>query len=664
MQIAAKIKVLNDKLIITEDLYLLIESFVSAGIGASVVNNILNNLRVSTTFGNMLVHCEITNELHADKFIFSPQLTSHIISSIQCLALQRTRTIKQLVQTNFVKLSDVSSLSVDHTHYVATKAKVKGPNNKYHNPFKGIYTIMSTTNSVVLSSTFISSTSHHQSKEVAKGIMSQLPSKDITVHSDLCCKDTNIFCNSTDAKISLKLDIFHAQNRLLSSISKSHVFYKEYVGKITDAFYMNHTQTEAYLEKYHPNDKSNILDLIRSKKAKAPIKSPSDLCKSLKEIGICFERACKSIGDLKSFIDLNKAIENILEHVDKGCLTNPDNLYVKVNNDYRLNRGTSLLESFHSRLKRIMRNIGQVNVRYCLDMLNHIVYQWNTNKVCSKVKFGCGTGIPFSHLTTSLVYLFKLHCKSGFSFASELFGINKCIELLRKSSVHPNLIIHPPHKYVEALVANTYQINNFIYNTIDRNFLFDYLCVKLSHDDANFLLNNLLDTNTNGTISTNSLLIHKLSIIASNPIIDFKNNSYSTNKNSATSSEYLQSNNIMNYFTKWTNDELIELERLITLHDDKYQKIQETFNQKFSSHRTIQQIETQCKFILRQHLISNKANLNSVVSNDTSTHTTTINTNNSFYSNQETPIHDSDVSSYNFNIIFGHDFSKEDYRNR
>lgn len=208
----------------------------------------------------------------------------------------------------------------------------------------------------------------------------------------------------------LKLDIFHAKQRITDAVKTTHGCYLYFCKLLSEAFFITSPEDwdlvrEKVVQKVEDDIKrlkqkgvteKEIAKRVRrelkknrvkySQECRRNVPSPDVLEKRLESV----VRVFANVRDAKTgeaFFSQRawKEYKALLRHVQRGCLSDhPDvNLYYRVGNQLHCIRGTSCLEGYHYHVRKIIQQY-QSTPELCIKILRMFNYRWNIDRLADR----------------------------------------------------------------------------------------------------------------------------------------------------------------------------------------------------------------------------------------------------------------------------------------
>ena len=187
----------------------------------------------------------------------------------------------------------------------------------------------------------------------------------------------------------LRLDAFHAMQRISSTLKKTHPLFKVFMSRLRDAFFiisnddklhlLEDLRRKGWLEDEISNlEKYNYSYIVRHCQRSIP--SPDVLQSRINLVVEQFTNGKSSTGEELLRPGTWVAIQALMNHVIKGCISDipgkPLYYYVKIGNKMVLRCGRGSHEGFHLYLRRCL-NFYQASPKYALLCITEFIYRWN-----------------------------------------------------------------------------------------------------------------------------------------------------------------------------------------------------------------------------------------------------------------------------------------------
>lgn len=196
-----------------------------------------------------------------------------------------------------------NSISFDHTFKVASNIGYFREDKVWVEQYDSLFLVMNS-NGQIVTWQFTCGTSLDQVQMVLQGVYecSKQQCQVIDcIYIDDCCKLRNKLEKILGNKVQVKLDVFHAVQRVIQTLSKSHSLYQQCVSELHNVF-----------------RKDGDISEIRS--FDTPL--PDVMEGKMNSFSEKWKDACDCESRQLFKPDTNTAIKNIIKHIRNGCLSN------------------------------------------------------------------------------------------------------------------------------------------------------------------------------------------------------------------------------------------------------------------------------------------------------------------------------------------------------
>lgn len=276
---------------------------------------------------------------------------------------------KELFSKHFGEIG-FSSLSLDHTFKVATNIGYMNSEKKWIKQYDSILIVLNEKGEAKKFK-LTKGTSLEKYKYVFKDL-SEENSNPLFIFVDNCC-NVRLILNSVFPNSKVKLDLFHAVQRLTKHVSKKHPFYFEFVKEVGLIF--------RFSDDFGP---------IRTKQTPQPdviAKNLDDFLKKWRDISFNNWKLMSS----KVLIEF----EHIKAHIMSGCLS-----------EIPVGMGTNSNEALHKFMKQFGRS--RLSVQTAESLLNLVLYAANCNKRCKAENKTSNKNLPIIVPPIWSVYPFEM----------------------------------------------------------------------------------------------------------------------------------------------------------------------------------------------------------------------------------------------------------------
>ena len=239
-----------------------------------------------------------------------------------------------------------NSLSFDHTFKVAANIGHLRNDNKWVTQYDSVFFIMNSQNKIV-SWQFTRGTSFKQVENLLRAVNQRAANqgnKIETIYIDNCCQWKGALCSIFGDDIRIKLDIFHAIQRVAKKLSKKHVLYSQCMLDLKLIFRRQDDQGSDRV-KETPKIDELLLNLNN------------------------FLLKWRSLKDDNEQYILNveaiHEIEKLKNHAEKGCLT-----------EIEVGGGTNCNEAFHRHINTFFHK-SRIGTLYAYALLMLLIYRFN-----------------------------------------------------------------------------------------------------------------------------------------------------------------------------------------------------------------------------------------------------------------------------------------------
>lgn len=250
---------------------------------------------------------------------------------------------------NCVKYSSVMSkilshctISFDHTFKVASNIGYLRSDGKWITQYNSVFIVMNE-HGEVMAWQFTKSTSMDEVKELLIGVKERT-SPEVVILADNCCSIRRKLAEVFTENTTIKLDLFHAVQRITKTMPKRHPLYSLCVEDLRLVF-------------RHPHD----LSYKRQQPTPAATTILENLNKFVKKWELCNINGWKVIND-----NSLKEIKSLEIHINKGCLS-----------QLPLGTGTNRNERLHRHIKPHF-SCTRLGLPLALALMTVLLYQHNS----------------------------------------------------------------------------------------------------------------------------------------------------------------------------------------------------------------------------------------------------------------------------------------------
>lgn len=240
-------------------------------------------------------------------------------------------------------------LSCDHTFKVSKNIGFARPgDNKWQNLFDSLFCIMNEDGLVIAFKL-----TSQRSFQVVEPLMTELRSrhkdKKLQIIIDNCCswrkQLQGIFGGDTD----VKLDLFHAIQRVTKTVSRRHPLNKQFVHGVRCVFRM---ATDHGVKRQQPTPTS------------------AQISRQMRLFRDNWKEASSTEGVSLLTGETSKALDNLMKHVQQGCLA-----------EIPIGAGTNRNERLHKLLNNSSLNVPRLGPEMAISLLHCVFYDWNSRKM-------------------------------------------------------------------------------------------------------------------------------------------------------------------------------------------------------------------------------------------------------------------------------------------
>ena len=260
-----------------------------------------------------------------------------------------------------------NSISFDHTFKVVANIGYHRKDKVWVNQYNSLFLVING-NGQVVSWQLTSGTSLDQVQTVLRDVFERSKEQKQaieTIYVDDCCKVRNKLKAIFGGTVQVKLDIFHAVQRVTRTLPKIHPLFHQCVGELRNVFRQDG-------------------DINEERKCDTP--TPEMMEAKMADFVKKWSDARDSVGNAIFRADTQVAVNNIMKHIRIGCLS-------------RIPPGgrTTKNERFHQHMKTFFHR-SKVGVFLAYALLSVIIYQHNSHsKVNKKVVLRPIEAGQFSH---------------------------------------------------------------------------------------------------------------------------------------------------------------------------------------------------------------------------------------------------------------------------
>ena len=334
----------------------LVVSLIGEGKKISSVENALRETRRETFYRSVLCSVKLTNKIAKSTSILKFE------NSINGMVCPGRKILLSVFLQNFWKhevyyrrrMHEIGIsedwICCDHTFKsvmnVGIYQRHDNDDSKWVKQFKSLFIVLNDIGQV-LSWQLADDTSHDTVHEALNEINQRLKTKTKTlkeIYVDDCCKLRNKLQSVFGKEVEVKLDIFHAIQRITKKTSKRHSLFYDFVASLKNVF----------------RDSSDI-----GNSRQLPTPSPKDLGNNMDAFVKRWKDVKSHCGKIILTPQVLEEINKLRQHINRGCLS-----YI------RPGRGTNRDESLHKRINNFMK-YSKVGTELAYALLMSVFDRYN-----------------------------------------------------------------------------------------------------------------------------------------------------------------------------------------------------------------------------------------------------------------------------------------------
>ena len=240
-----------------------------------------------------------------------------------------------------------TTISFDHTFKVAANIGYHREDRVWVSQYNSLFLVMNG-NGQIVTWQLTSGTSLDQVQSVLRCVSERSKKQQQAIkyiYVDDCCKVRMKLKRIFGDKVEVKLDIFHAVQRITRTLSKRHSLVFQCISELHNVF-------------------REFGDIHEERKVSTP--PPEVIEKKMDNFMIKWKDACNSNGDPIFRADTNNALKNVMNHIKLGCLSR-----------IPPGGGTNKNERFHQHMKTFFHR-SKVGILLAYALLSVIIYHHNS----------------------------------------------------------------------------------------------------------------------------------------------------------------------------------------------------------------------------------------------------------------------------------------------
>lgn len=244
------------------------------------------------------------------------------------------------------KITALDMISFDHTFKVAANIGYLRSDAKWITQYNSVFIVMNQ-DGLVMGWQFTKTTSLDEVKPLLENIRSRISTTNVTILVDNCCTIRRKLKESFGQEIFVKLDVFHAVQRITKNIPKRHPMYRMCIDDLQLIF-------------RQPCDLGHIRN-----------KATADSVQILENINrFVMKWKCCAINGWNIMNEkVLKEIDSVKVHVSEGCLSN-----------IKVGAGTNRNERLHRNLKPHFSR-SRLGLPMALALMTVLLFQYNCNLI-------------------------------------------------------------------------------------------------------------------------------------------------------------------------------------------------------------------------------------------------------------------------------------------
>lgn len=359
-----------------------IVGLVNEGLGISAVERFIRNQRKNTEACLTIQAKDRVTSL--DRYI-SLIVCPYPSNDVICKCFISEFLLNQAKYTSaMAKITATNLISFDHTFKVAANVGYLRNDGKWISQYNSVFIVMNQ-KGMVLGWQFTKSTGMDEVKQLFCGLIDRITDfQNLIIIADNCCSIKGKLTSCLGENINVKLDLFHAVQRITRKISKRHPLFKLCADDLRLVFRQSN-------------------DLGHKRETTTP-----DSCTILENINN-FVRKWKG-SELKGWKIINEnvlsEIEHLKVHIAKGCLSGLPK-----------GAGTNKNERLHRHLKPLFSRT-RLGLPLALAMMTILLFQYN----CRLIEKHTGTHVSLESECATSNFQFGIADKN---VQHNLWGISK-----------------------------------------------------------------------------------------------------------------------------------------------------------------------------------------------------------------------------------------------
>ena len=250
---------------------------------------------------------------------------------------------RKLYDSSMQMLTANSYISFDHTFKVASNIGFQRADNRWITQYNSVFFVMNEIGQVIAWQ-LAKSTSIDEVELLLNRLTARLTTASLPVYIDNCCQLREKLTNIMGTNVLVKLDLFHAVQRITRTISKKHPYFYQCMADLKLVF-------------RQPNDFGSM------RKLSTPDSSvmSTNLDSFVRKWEACTHGEWNIITE-----NTKKEVSSLKKHAMKGCLS-----------DIPVGAGTTRNEAFHRILNTHFGRLSRIGIPLALALLTVLIYQHN-----------------------------------------------------------------------------------------------------------------------------------------------------------------------------------------------------------------------------------------------------------------------------------------------